>query len=1006
MGKLDLAVGSPWLLLLLAVVPAMWWIGRKSLADVRGWQALAAIGTRSLIVVLIVLALAETQMRRTSEKVAVIYVLDQSLSIGPQQRRAMFDYVAREVQEHRNAKRGDRAGVVVFGRQAMLEVAPVDADLPWLIKSEAMPAGYADATSLAAALKLAQSALPVDAARRIVVVSDGNENIGAARQIAPQYAAQGIGIDVIAVPLSAQSDVIVEKVMVPASVQRGQPLEARVVIENFTPATTKNPRGIVAGTLRVRRTADQETTTLVEDAVELQPGKNVFPLNHAIDDQPGFYSYEAEFTPADPQLDVVSQNNRATAFTQVRGQGRVLFIESADAPGSYEVLVDRLRRHELRVDVRTTAQLFTSLGELQAYDSVVLADVPRISGDDASTVFTNEQVDWLVRNTEMGAGLVMLGGPHAFGAGGWANTKLEEAMPVDFQIKNAKVVPSGALVLVIDKSGSMAGDKNIMSRRAAVEAINVLSSQDRIGVIGFDSGTRWIVPMQKAEDRKLLGRRVLQMGADGGTDMYPGMALGFSALQQASGAVKHMIVLSDGQTPQADFNGLARKMRQANITVSTIAVGDDADRNLLSQIAAQGGGKYYHVRDARAIPRIFIKEAMRVSKPLVFEREQSFTPQIAFPHEMLRGIDGPLPPINGYVLTQVKDNPLVEVSMVSPVPADERTSTILASWNYGLGRAVAFTTDGGQRWAKPWTEWSGYDDVFTQMIRWSLRPQEEDGKFMVDADVQDGRIRAVITALDQDDEFLNFLSMSGSVIGPDDKATEMRIEQVAPGRYVGEVPVDRAGDYFLAITPAAGKAALRAGVSVPYSAEFRDRQTNMPLLESLAQQTPKGGESGLLLDGDFASNLPSLLTVDTFRPNLPPVISVSDVWPFLAMIAASLFFVDVLLRRLRIDLRAMLPWLSILRRRATAAPAADERMARLKSRTAAVNQELDDRRAAARFEPEAATHALSPDLLNSPDARAGSTQPTVPSSNVTPGRADETTYTERLLKAKQRLRRP
>ncbi|MEX0866562.1 MAG: VWA domain-containing protein, partial [Pirellulales bacterium] len=999
---MSFAVNSPWYLLLLAMLPLVWWIGRKSLSGLTRPRAIVAHTLRTVVVVLLVLAAAEVQLRRVSDSISVVYLLDQSQSIPAAEREAMFRYVAAAVAAHRDGTRGDRAGVIVFGRQAAVEAAPVEDDLNWLRKSESIAPGMTEATNLAEALRLAQSILPSETARRVVIVSDGNENLGAAERIAPHFATQGIGIDVVPIPLTWSGDVAVEKVELPAFSQQGETIEARVVVNNdATPSEGEGGKKRVKGRLRVTRRIGGAVETLAEETIELPPGKSVFPLAHLLDVPPGFYTYDAEFIPDDDAVEQTLRNNRATSFANVRGKGRVLFIENADSPGEFDYLIERLRAADILADVRTTAQPFATLADLQSYDTVVLANVPRISGDQADVLFSDEQVEALVRNTEMGCGLVLLGGPDSFGAGGWANTRLEEVSPIDFQVKNAKVVPSGALALVVDKSSSMSGDKIAMCRRAAIEAVRVLSAKDHVGVVAFDGQASWVMPMQQIGNRRdAIYSRISRLDASGGTNMYPGMEQGYRALTRVDGAaIKHMIVLTDGQTMPASFDRLVRQMRQDNITVSTVAVGSDADRRLLADIARIGGGKYYQVTSPRAVPRIFIKEAMRVARPLVFERESGIAPQIVFPHEMVRGIEGPLPPIKGFVLSDVKDSPLVEVALRSPLPTNQQTSTVLASWTYGLGRCVAFTTDAGHRWAAAWKEWDQYDALFTQIVRWSMRPRDEEGDFLVATEYQDGKIRAVVTAIHSQDEAASFPRVRASVTTPDMQMTEMPMRQTAPGRFVGELEVDDPGNYFLSINPGRSGGVLRAGVSVPYSVEFKDKQTNWRLLEALARQAPAGGGPGVLMEGDLLSLEPDgLLQFNSFRPTLPPAISLRDVWPELALLAACMFFFDVLIRRVAIrPLAAVSVVLARLRGTPESSPAAS--MERLQSRKAETVRQHEQRRASVRFEPTAADASSAPldELPESDPSRAPAAR-----SIAEEAPAEPPSYTSRLLAAKRR----
>ncbi|MFN7706457.1 MAG: hypothetical protein ACK5OH_00470, partial [bacterium] len=177
---------------------------------------------------------------------------------------------------------------------------------------------------------------------------------------------------------------------------------------------------------------------------------NVVPIPHKIETNAG-YTYEAEFIPTNESNDTIAQNNKATAFTYARGKGRVMLIEDISHPGDFDALVQTLRRNDIEVDVRDTSNMFSSLVELQSYDSVILAGTPRTSGEEATKVvsFSNDQIDMLVQSAQQfGMGILMIGGPEAFGAGGWTNSKLEEAMPVNFAIKNEKVIASGALAMV------------------------------------------------------------------------------------------------------------------------------------------------------------------------------------------------------------------------------------------------------------------------------------------------------------------------------------------------------------------------------------------------------------------------------------------------------------------------------------------------------------------------------------------------------------------------------
>ena len=257
----------------------------------------------------------------------------------------------------------------------------------------------------------------------------------------------------------------------------------------------------VRGRLVVSQSVAGQSRVVSEEAVVLPPGKHVFTIRQQID-EPNFYTYEARFVPDRPEDDTRLQNNRATGFAQVRGKGRVLLVEDFEHPGEFDVLAQLLRREGLDVTVQQSGSLFANLADLQPYDTVLLANVPREH-------FTDEQISMLVRNTQLlGAGLVMLGGPNSFGAGGWADTELERAMPVDFRIKNLKVVPAGALALVIDASGSMEGQKIEMAKAAAIASVTTLGARDFVGVVTFNSAADWVVPMRQVDSAEAISRAI------------------------------------------------------------------------------------------------------------------------------------------------------------------------------------------------------------------------------------------------------------------------------------------------------------------------------------------------------------------------------------------------------------------------------------------------------------------------------------------------------------------
>lgn len=1018
----EITIGSPWYLALGLLVPLFWLLSYRSLTVIGPIRWVVINALRSVVLALLILALADVQTVRTSDRLTVIYLLDQSWSIPAAHRREMIDYVNAAIGEQR--LQADRVGVIVFGQDAAIEIPPIDDDVRMArdVESPLNP----EFTNLAGALKLAQASFPEDAAKRIVVVSDGNENIGNVLQQAEGLRHAGIGIDVVPVRYEARSEVVVERLGIPSDVRRDQPFEMKVVISNTAhppaePDGDGDGEGGIPGRLALSQVVGGEEEVLKEMRVVLPPGrKKVIPLRHEGIDQANFYTYQVKFIPDRAGDDAMDQNNRATAFTHVRGEGQVLLIVDHQTPGEFALLARRLRMQGLEVTQQRTDQLFATPADLMPYDTVVLANVPRAA--DENVGFSDEQISMLVRNTQqMGAGLVMLGGENSFGAGGWIGTELEEAMPVDFEIKNAEVVPRGALVLLMHACEIPRG--NHWQKKIAEVAIKALGAQDYCGLLYWGMQTDWmwrhqgqgLAPVGPNRNRMLSLVTTMTPGDMPDFDAALGLAVpGFRSVPGAS--VKHMIIISDGDPTFADPSVLDT-LKQMKVTVATVAVGahGQPDRKTLQDIATATGGHYYEPRNPQALPRIFQREARRVARPLCYENSEGFSLQKTYPHEMVKGIEA-LPPLTGYVLTSEKTHPLVEVSLRSPEPAGRATGrnrTVLASWNYGLGKAVAFTSDAGRRWTSRWTTQAAlakYDKLFGQIIGWSMRPSGKRGKFTVATEIEDRQVRVVVTALDENDEFLNFLNLSGSALDPELKRIRFNMEQTAPGRYIGSFPTGSSGSYFIVLSHALEKVGpILTGVNLPYSDEFRNRQTDEELLKSLARLVPAGqaGLPGVFIEPQDDPQLAHpWLTANAFRPEgLSPATSSQDVWYFLVLVGSCLFFFDVFFRRVQVSLTWVPPMAGRIRDkllRRQPAPQRDETIERLRSRKAEVTDRIEQLRSDARFEPPS-DGPVDLDTLQQDGPAAAEAKPATPAGpSLADQKADDETYTERLLRAKKK----
>lgn len=1021
----EIGFDQPWFLLLLLLVPVLWIMSFRSLAGLGRSRRLCALVLRAAVFTILVLALAQMQWRNVTDRLTVIYLLDQSESIPAVKRDLMLDYVHRAVSEQRRDQKKDMAGVIVFGGNAKIESAPFDGDLPLIGRLESGHDLKTSFTSLESAMKLAKAAFPEDTARRVVIISDGNENVGDAFSMAQSLSEDGTGIDVIPVDLFSRSEVAVEKVVLPSDIRRGQEFEARIVVNHLPDGAVASGENAVSGKLRLTQTTPQREELVIEQDVVLEPGKNVFPFAHKVE-RTDVFTFDATFVPDDPISDSVTQNNTASAFAHVRGKGRVLLIEDGNHRGEFTQLIERLQSSDIEVDIMPSTSLYTSASELLQYDSVILANVPRATGESATAAeaFSDAQIRILVRNCqELGCGIVMIGGNRALGAGGWSNTELEKAMPVDFQIKNDKVDAVGALALMMHACEMPQG--NFWQTKVALVSIDVLGPMDYCGVIewsNFGGAPRWLwkLPNENGTssgiarvfaNRKTMKGLVGRMANGDMPDFNQPMRVMLNGLVKTKASMKHVIIISDGD-PTPPTATLLKDYIKNKIKISTVAVGTHgvAGSDPLKKIAQQTGGKYYVVKDARALPKIYQREARRVAKPVIKESTsgmRALAGKLSSTHEILRGIDiTDLPPFYGYVMSTVKKNPLVEKIAFASEPADSgENSTLLASWRYGVGRATVFTSDAGKDWTVEWFNSPIYQKLFAQMIRHSMRPITESANFSVATELKDNRGKVVVTALDEDEELMNFLEVKARGIDPDLESFGLEFAQVGPGRYVAEFAIGKPGNYLFSIFPGEGYERLTTGVSAPYSSEYSDRESNAGLLESMVQLTPSGGEAGELIDGGLDPlGFDDLLATNTFRPTLTQAVGVQDVWPWLLVLCGVVFLSDVLVRRVAIRFDWVGETLGQLIRGEEMQVSSS--LARLQSRKAEIEKEITNRRASTRFTPEFDGGGPGKDQLerviaDEIDESADRRRP--PKREISWDReGDARSYTSRLLDAKKK----
>ena len=561
----------------------------------------------------------------------------------------------------------------------------------------------------------------------------------------------------------------------------------------------------------------------------------------------------------------------------VKGKPSVLYVEGGilREPGSAGYLQRALEHENIDVSVRGPTGIPSSAKELEKYDLVLVSDVP------AHLMGAGQMAALDTYVAQMGGGLIMAGGQDSFGSGGYERTKIETMMPVRFDSEKVRDQPDIALVLVLDRSGSMQGPKLEAAKESARATTEILSPDDYIAVIAFDSEAMRLVPPQRSGIRLSISYRIATLQAGGGTNIYPGLKDAFEILQTTNAKVKHVILMTDGEAPVDGIAELVRDMHSARITVSCVGVGSDADRGLLQMIAQEGDGRLYMVEDIGSLPKIFMKETQEAQKSQLVE--DAVHVRIAKRVEAIEGTNvESAPALKGYVSTKPK--PTSETILISDLG-----EPILARWRYGAGTSVAWTSDVKNRWSVDWIRWGGYPKFWAQVIRSSMRRKVYDS-YDLYAKVADGRALVTVDAVDSGDKFVNEMDTTLEVIDPATEKTTLSLpmNQTAAGRYTADFKIAHYGSYLLkAVHKRDGKTVAESlgAVALSYPLEYL-RTT--PDLEAMAHAAQVSGGHD------------NIKPAELWDPGAEKVPYTQDLWPYVLIGIVGLFVLDLYSKRVRL----------------------------------------------------------------------------------------------------------
>jgi uncharacterized membrane protein len=1139
----------PWWLSLLVLVPVIILLcsPRLNRHEPRPWLSMVL---RCLLIVFLTLALAEPRLKQQTRNVTVLFVLDRSQSV-PQQfdnqkppvdlrqqgilrfineavdlrQQRILRFINEAVEFRGAGHERDKAGLIVFGKRPRLELRP---EVVPRFNLNALPEGIDGThTDIAGALKLALASFPEGTGKRIVLISDGNENLGDA--LGQARLARSLGVEIDVLPLAAgetnTDEVLIQSVDAPPVIEQGSRVPIRVMIRSFNPnwvvgrlllkqitsgdaslsiplgpdgslgidvednvllfrgvrllsvqkGSPAEKAGLEVGdrivqvdgeeiesvekfqaALRAKKPGDKVAVEvrgtriklIANREVKVEYGLNPFAFQRPLTEQQRSYTYEAEFQ---PQFEIDAkgnrtrkgpfpgdrvQNNRASTHVVARGQGRILLLEGK--PGQHRELVKYLvgaGDKQFKV-IAQPVSLLDSYKEraklavfLSNFDCVILANVA------ADQVSTDHQEVLRSNTHDQGCGLVMIGGPDSFGAGGWQKTAVEKALPVDCDIKSLKVQGKGALVMIMHAS-EMA-DGNRWQKVIAKLAVERLGPLDEVGILDWGFRSKWHLPLTPIEGNKAkILANIDKLSPGDMPDFDPTLELAYKALidKDEELATKHIIIISDGD-PNCTISNLA-KFKNKKITITTVGVATHSANEdaKMVKIAQATGGRYYGPKtrpgtsDPKNLPAIYIKESRLVSQSFIHKSKKPFPPVVRFRSGPIQNLREAIPGITGFVRTTAKDSPLVQIPIETPKFA-EQEFPLLAFWHYGLGKAVAFTSDAGQPefWARRWVEGgAGEGGMFAkfweQVIEWSLRPTESN-RLSMHTEYHDGKIRIIVQASDEEGKPDVNLRLRAGIThprsgdegagGPLEKRT---FEQTNSGVYELEVKAEDSGSYFVTaqatrlvtVDGPPGKTeveegvdSVRAGVTVPYSPEYAELRSNDTLLEQLREIT--GGKT---YPDEETSLQEAVQRGDVFRPAPARVKSWQALWYWLLVLTCALLVIDVAVRRVAVDTDQIAEsgtrlW-ARLRGLPIPEPSREAVVERLQSRQAQVIT-AQTVRGTQRFEGGAGTN-LPPGVdLSAP----APTRPATPAASGGPGMGPEQPketedFASRLLRAKKR----
>ncbi|WP_433595930.1 VWA domain-containing protein [Lysinibacillus xylanilyticus] len=826
---MDLRIDMPLALLLL--LPLLMYFGWTYWRERQRLKKghIVVLGIRIVATCCLVFALAGPYILLPVKEEQVVFLVDRSASMN-----GTDDEMANFIVESLQSKKDEQlAGIYSFSSTLQTEAILSDS-LKEVPKFTAIKA--TDQTNIEQSLQLASGIVDPKKATRLVLLTDGNETKGDALEFSSKFKGSNISVDVVPFNKPVAKDVSLKSFVTPQVAYVGE--QQQLVTEINATAAERGELLLYENDKLIHR-----------EVVELAEGSNIFTYKHSATAE-GLVKYEAL---VQVEQDAIFENNKLTSVTMVQSEPHLLIVNGYETASP---IAAALGKQSIAYDVVNANSLPNELSSYLQYNAIIFDNVPgHLVGEAKMSV-----IEQAVKN--FGVGFTMVGGENSFGLGGYFKTPIETLLPVEMEIKGKEQLPSLGLEIVLDRSGSMSGAKLELAKEAAARSVEMLRDEDTLGFIAFDDRPWEIIETGPLGNKEEAVDTILSVTPGGGTEIYGSLAKAYENLADLKLQRKHIILLTDGQSQPGNYEDLIAQGKENGITLSTVAIGQDADANLLEALSEMGSGRFYDVVDEQTIPSILSRETAMISRTYI--EDNPFYPAIFNASGWNTLFANGVPKMNAYIGTTAKQGATV-------IAESEKEDPVLAEWQYGLGKTFAFTSDSTGKWTGDWARWQNWG-AFWQMLISKMLPSYNDVAYDVRLE-SDGSF--VITDPTNEAAFLDIVAVNEA-----GEELETQLETISASQVRAVVQAEP-GLIFFRIADEE-QAIYQAGLSVPYSAEYELRPVNDKLVEELTKQT-----------GGSVLKEPS----EVFREFTKKGAERQNIATWLLLAGMLLFFIDITIRR-------------------------------------------------------------------------------------------------------------